>query len=499
MSSPIAFIIIIFVIRMWISHSKSEQNPHPASTASTDRGLIWAVLIKFLLSFFFFITFMASDSRFMAVVAMILSAVVCFPGLIIDLIIIPFGAYRIAYWIAVTFRPLSFLKDRYTGGVFYGALALARQKYSVADVNWLLTKFDLGTTALEKQKEIAMALLAVLNHDRLTARVLFQFIDESGASYGSRRIRRVARDWLVADAARHGDWDKVIFIGERGMASQRWSYAVARIGERLIRRPTALNNWQLWLLWLLAPRRKMLKPLLMRALSTTRLTRSRSYTQTLTKKLPEALAKLNHILVVAQTEHASSATQARFLNIINSIDHIFGTTDLSAHIETRVQAINVTPNVSAEMIILMLREYLVELITPVVKQFPQLAQDIRDTSFLSESIGKIKHDLFEDIEVRCNDYKNRTTTQTRIALFLEWQTWAQCREVADRLLILSPSSQDALFRVMFAPVCNFSVFQHNILERKALAYNMSTWLYQYSEGFPNDAELLAGNMAVYDS
>jgi hypothetical protein len=260
-----------------------------------------------------------------------------------------------------------------------------------------------------------------------------------------------------------------------------------------------LNNWQLWLLWLLAPRRKMLKPLLMRALSTTRSTRSRSYTQTLTKKLPEALAKLNYILVVAQTEHASSATQARFLNIIDSIDHIFGTTDLNTHIATRVQTIDATPNVSAEMIILMLREYLVELITPVVKQFPQLAQDIRDTSFLSGSIGKIKHDLFEDIEVRCNDYKNRTTTQTRIALFLEWQTWAQCREVAARLLILSPTSQDALFREMFAPVCNFSVFQHNILKRKALSYDMSTWLYQHSEGFPNDAELLAGNMAVYDS
>jgi hypothetical protein len=496
-SSPLGFIVLVG-FGIWIA-SRSEQNPRPASTIYINTSLIWVVLIKFLLSFLFFIPFMVSDSRFMAVVAMILSAVVCFPGLIIDLIIIPLGAYRIAYWIAVTFRPLNFLKGKYAGGVFYGALALARQKYSVADVDWLSMRFDLGTTALEKQKEIAMALLAVLNHDRLTARVLFQFIDESGASYGSRRIRRIARDWLVADAARHGDWDKVIFIGERGMASQRWSYAVARIGERLIRRPTALNNWQLWLLWLLAPRRKMLKPLLMRALSTTRSTRSRSYTQTLTKKLPEVLTKLNDIFFVISTEHASNATQARFLNIINSIDYILETTDLNAHISQRVQTINTTPNVSAEMIVLMLKEHLVELIMPAIKQFPQLAQNISDASFLSRPIEKMRHGLFEDIEVRSNDYKNRTFTQTHITLFSEWQTWAQFREVADRIMLISPSSQDALFKIIFPPVCNFSVFQYDILKRNTLAHEMCTWLFQYSSGHPTDAELLAGNMAAFES
>ena len=494
-------LIIVIGIGIWIANkSKSAQNPLPSQNPrpATNSGFIWVVLIKFLVSLFFFMPYIVSDSLVMAIIAVVLSAVVCFPGVIIDLIVVPSGSYRMAYWIAVTFRPLSFLESKYVGGVFYGALALARQKYSVVKVNWLIERFDLEPSPSEKQKEIAMALLAVLSRDRRTARILFQVIDESCPSHGSRRTRRIARDWLVADAARHGDWDKVIFIGKRGRLSQRWSYAVARIGERLIRSPSALSNWQLWALWFLAPRRRMLKPLLMRALSTPQSSR-RNYTQTLTKKLPEALTKLNDILFVVSTEHASSATQARFLNIINSIDYILETTDLNAHISKRVQTINTTPNVSADMIVLMLKEHLVELIMPFIKQFPQLAQNISDASFLSRPIEKMQHGLFEDIEVRSKDYKNRTFAQTHIALFSEWQTWAQFREVADRIMLISPSSQDALFKIIFPPVCNFSVFQYNILKRNTLAHEMCTWLFQYSSGHPTDAELLAGNMSVFES
>src|SRR5262249_58525088 len=102
---------------------------------------------------------------------------------------------------------------------------------------------------------LAAGLLAALRGDRDRARCLLLVADNLPSQVISRKARRMARDWLVADAAQAEQWREVIRVGRRKYGSRRWAYLIARIGERLVGDKRACANWLLWLVLLAAPRR----------------------------------------------------------------------------------------------------------------------------------------------------------------------------------------------------------------------------------------------------
>jgi hypothetical protein len=48
--------------------------------------------------------------------------------------------------------------------------------------------------------------------------------------------------------------------------------------------------------------------------------------------------------------------------------------------------------------------------------------------------------------------------------------------------------------MVYAPVCNFAVYQHNGRKRIALAHDMFVWLLAYAQGTPEARQLLAKNV-----
>jgi hypothetical protein len=48
--------------------------------------------------------------------------------------------------------------------------------------------------------------------------------------------------------------------------------------------------------------------------------------------------------------------------------------------------------------------------------------------------------------------------------------------------------------MIYAPVCNFAVYQHNGRKRIALAHDMFVWLLAYAQGAPEARQLLAKNV-----
>src|SRR3982074_3440927 len=105
------------------------------------------------------------------------------PALVLRWIVVPLGVPRVAYWGATYCWPFEVIHESSAGAAFYGALALTRRRSSTQAIGWL-----------------AAGLLAALRGDRHRARCLFLVADGLHRKLIPKRVRAIARDWLVVDA-----------------------------------------------------------------------------------------------------------------------------------------------------------------------------------------------------------------------------------------------------------------------------------------------------------
>jgi hypothetical protein len=141
-----------------------------------------------------------------------------------------------------------------------------------------------------------------------------------------------------------------------------------------------------------------------------------------------------------------------------------------------------------------LRSRLSDLLVPLIEESPRAAAGEVGGPILEQAIGRVRTRLFRDIETQCKDYDDRRRRHRSLNELAEWDAWAVTRDQSNRLLQLSPESENALFHTMYTPVCNFAVFQHNTCRRIGLAYDIHCWLYLHCGSDAAASQLLAGNM-----
>src|SRR5262245_44408240 len=225
------------------------------------------------------------------VVRAVVTVLILAPTTVLRWVLVPLRMPRVAYWTVRICWPLGLVKEVRAGGVMFGALALARRGASDEAIKWLEQRLR-GVEPMQGAAVVAAGLLAALRKDDDLARRLFAMADRMDKRLISRSVRAIARDWLVVDAARIGNWQKVIRLGRGGSSWLRWSYSMARIGERLTGDPRAWRSWQLWPCFLLAPRRLATYPLFRRALAVPVRRSAQPDTAPIVAKLPLALGGL---------------------------------------------------------------------------------------------------------------------------------------------------------------------------------------------------------------
>src|SRR5262249_3825305 len=154
------------------------------------------------------------------------------PILLVRWIVVPLRMPRVAYWTVRIGWPLSLTKEIEASAVVYGALALARTIPSKEAISWLERKLR-NAEPIRGAAVVAAGLLAALHQDVDQARALLGIADRMHIRLIPGSMRVIARDWLVVDAARFGNWLRVIRLGRHGIFRLRWSYCMARIAERL--------------------------------------------------------------------------------------------------------------------------------------------------------------------------------------------------------------------------------------------------------------------------
>jgi len=406
------------------------------------------------------------------------------PTLFLEWVVVPLGMPRVAYWTVRCCWPLGLIKELDAGGVMYAALALGHAP-SAGPL------FDLLQRRLNRAKSVqgagivAIGLLAALRSDRDRACRLFQMADMLDTRLISRAARAIARDWLVVDAARIGNWREVVRLGRRGRASSRWSYSVARIAERLVDERPRCENLLLWLCWLVAPRRRATLPLLRRALALPRAPRPSEPERSEGAGLAQALADLAGAL---KNRHA----QDDLLRSISAVDLQIDSEPTRARIQQRLEALDARQDTDA--IVADFRKSLTSHLADLLEACPDLARRQYAGRLIKEAEAQVRCRLFKDIEAQCTDYNERLKNQLSLETVLEWEIWATLRDRADRLLQIDPASEHVLFQTMYIPVCNFAVFQQNKCKRLALAHEMYAWLRRHSDSHPGASQLLVRNI-----
>jgi len=415
------------------------------------------------------------------------AVLVFLPSLVLKHVIVPLRWPRFAYWVARCLFPLAVVSEHSAGAAVYGALALARRSPLPQSIDWLQNKID-QSKAQRGAALVATGLLAGLRGDRRRTRSLLQVADALHHRAIPAGVRVIARDWLVADAARIGNWPEIIRLDRRGSRpATRWSYALARIGERLSDDPHGCANWQLWVYWAVAPRRRAMLPLLRRALQVPRVTKPGQVEPPAAAALPDALGQLACVL-----DHAFAYDGTSFAAAVSAVDAALDEPAAHALADRRLRALGT--NADAAAVISGLRARLVDSFVPLIEESPCLARAENRSSILDQAVERVRLRLFRDVEAQCKDYDARRNRQGFTTVLAEWETWAVLRDAADRLLQLAPDSENALFRAMYVPVCNFAVYQHNTYRRLPLANEMYSWLHRHARNDPEAIRLLLGNM-----
>jgi hypothetical protein len=307
----------------------------------------------------------------------------------------------------------------------------------------------------------------------------------------ARRARRIARDWLVVDAARIEHWREVARLGRRGWASRRWSYAMARLAERLAGQPGACRDWLLTLLWLAAPRRRWTLPLLRRAVATPRVREPALAENAVAGDLPRALADLAQLL-----DSPFSVSEPMFRQTVRGVDAQLDSAAISARVQQRLAALGAyeTPSV-----ISVVRSRLADLLVPVIEQAPSLANGAERGPILEQVRERVRARLFRDLEVQSKDYSERQKEEKSLDALAEWRVWAATRRAAERLVELDPGAEQAMFFSLYAPANNFAVFQQNRRKQPVLALEIYRWLLPHARDNAAATDLLTRNIRASDA
>ncbi len=490
MNPVFVIVLIIWIIRALTGGSNSGGTVSRGSTNITPAG--FALILKLVV---FFIAFAVVDSHGgKGMLALQLIALpLFFPALFLQWVIVPLGMHRLAYWTCRCTWPFGFGKETRLGAVFYGMQALARKGGTPEKIEWLLRRLPPQPNSAVAF-DLIMAMAHAMSGDRDAAQLMFHSIDTTLAP---AKMRRIARDWLMMDAVRSGDWQEALLRGIRTYDTYAWSHAVARLVQRMDRRDGAYPDWRLIWLWLIAPRRLRLLPYLRLALATPRSMKLQVGARAAPGDLPAALADLAAMLIHAQRNDCAPDRE-EFLSIIRWLGARAESPAVHLQVQERLRSLDPLQANRADEIIGNLRQQIIDMVVPLIEQTPLLVAGEIERPIIKEAVAKIREAAFQTIETRCRDYVQRTQSQSSLEPRLEWGNWAKLRALADRVVKLDPQAENAMFAMMYGPLCGYAVFLHNTQQRHRLAHDMFRWLRSHAQSNTSALELLAKNMAAYD-
>jgi len=218
-SISIAIFIVAIVRALLVRHRVKTGRAKPVSVPGLLRTSVYGVL-KLLLVWPLFLgastawgVVVLRGAPLLAAVTVLLVVLGCivwtFPWIVARVTIVPFGAYRAAYYLGRGAGVLAFYDDQVGGACLLAAWSLSRRaRVDEIEIQWIERR--LGKCKKPYGACLAAAgILHTLRKEDEKARALFLVVDLLAARDCAPAVRRLARRWIVADLARRGLWQLV--------------------------------------------------------------------------------------------------------------------------------------------------------------------------------------------------------------------------------------------------------------------------------------------------
>jgi hypothetical protein len=452
-----------------LAASRAFRNGRPSST-SVGAGL--SILLR-LVALIVWMVFLEGGPA-LAYLATAVFVPLMFPVAFLVYVLVPLGLPRVAYYFGRASLPILYAEEARAAGVFFGTLAELRSK---SDDKRILEWLENRLSAARPARGIALTaagLLAAARGKREAARLLLTSVDDMqpGAGRPPGAVRRAARNWLVADAARSGDWMHVAKLARGGLSFQRWSYLMGAIASRLARLPNAASDAWLWVLWVIAPRRRATLPLLRRALEVPRDTREALEPE---PRAEEAEARADEPFTVALRRHAECLTApdgGRMAASGREWDALRASPEAQAQLARR--ALGLGAHVSAD--------------AALVRLLDTAAEDLTVHAHVAEPgaggcptldavLARARQQDFDEIESGAAAMRSRTQRKEALHPLQEWMAWTSLRLACERVARGGGAQvRRTAFTSAYEPACNWAVWLFNARTEKLLAHLVFRWL-----------------------
>ncbi len=377
---------------------------------------------------------------------------------------------RLAHW--------TWHAQRREGGVVAGCLALraggALRPVDAARLDWLETRLAIGPTS--GVTPLALALIADLRGRRDEARRLLALCGWFDPRIVPPIARRMAREWLAADAAARGAWEEVAKHGGRFLTGA---------ARRLLGAP-APSERRLRLLWLLSARRRHTRPLLERALAAAPAAADPAAAPAAADPLARA---------VALTVALRRAPDARLLLAAGDAwTAALSDASVEDGLRARAQALGAVDAARAPR---GLREAAVAMLAAAAEDVDLRAADGEPAAVLASALQCAAEARLAALELLARAPADRAARDAPLAAVDELREWAALLAEYDRAARLGRHVEQLAFEQVHAAICNLAVSLFNGWGEKRLANAMFRWLQDRARalGLAHLDALYTGNVA----
>lgn len=415
-------------------------------------------------------------------------------------VLIPLGLGRPAAYLAR--HANQWQRDPEGGAALAEALALLRWlRHDPAAAERIAALVD-SVATIGAAGITASALASASRGDRDGARELLLGALEIEGTKALPFPQRIARAWLIADAAERGRWRRVVELADaRGPALPASARLLAGAAARFAGTHSPTDTG-LWILWLLSPGHKDSRPLLERAIATPRVLHRRPDLEEApargggvdelgplpSEPLPRALAL--HAHWIARDPLHLRLVPSRLGDLCRAWDEVHRSGAARRQAEARAARLGILGQAEA-----------------IVERFhDEVAADLADLSLRSgvaiaglvdppgelsqRAIFRVRSQLLEGVEELAETMESRTVDKRALPAVEEWRAWSELRRRYERAGALGGLD---LRRLMFPQVhrsaCNFAVWLWNERKETGIAKPIFRWLLTEAEAVGDEAAI----------
>ena len=419
---------------------------------------------------------------------LVLANLVLHPWFLVRFVFIPFGLPR---WAHRTSRlgGHPWVRDPEGGACLAGALACARRRKPDPAARRAIRDALARGGPLRGAGIVAAAFLDADAGEIERARRLLESLDLLDPDACPPRARDVARDWLVADAAQHGQWSRVLELSSSAPVPCPTMRFVRLAAQALLGEPVSVTT--LLAAWIRAPRRHATWSLLRMAIASARRSCTEArVTDGLDAPAANDGAAPHHRAVAMHLEAALGSPDDQTLTrVAAGWDTTLWAPEFRAHLRARIRDLG--GRRSPDRTALELRR--------------GVARDLGAwwgaTSLAAWGPGDLLHAAREEI-VRdaarglgsAVETLSRCGAESPLAV---WQAWLSLREHHGILVAsCSPARLRAFFAAVDHVVGALVVHLHDTRGQRSLAHAMSLWLVQEAERVHDGGAAAHHRMAV---